>query len=166
VKLRADLGVDNGADFIRDALISIHARTSPTWQVPSRSTINRVLSRHDLLVRRDARACEREQQREAGDHERGGITQVVGVGLERQAPQAHRDTVDRTARSVADLGDHPLLLATVHLHDPLEQALVIVADDPERAELAARFIAHVNTGREGMRRYGFLLPGEAPPEER
>ncbi|QSB16088.1 IS481 family transposase [Natronosporangium hydrolyticum] len=55
VKLRADLGVDNGADFIRDALISIHARTSPTWQVPSRSTINRVLSRHDLLVRNPAK---------------------------------------------------------------------------------------------------------------
>jgi transposase InsO family protein len=48
-KLRADLGVDNGADFIRDALLDVHARTAPSWPVPSRSTINRVLSRRGLL---------------------------------------------------------------------------------------------------------------------
>src|SRR5215470_5425864 len=42
-KLRADLGVDNGADFIRDALREVHARTGPAWALPSRSTINRVL---------------------------------------------------------------------------------------------------------------------------
>jgi putative transposase len=54
-KLRADLGVDNGADFIRDALVDIHARTSPGWTVPSRSTINRVLGRHDLLERNPAK---------------------------------------------------------------------------------------------------------------
>jgi transposase InsO family protein len=54
-KLRAELGVDNGADFIRDALIDIHARTSPAWLVPARSTINRVLGRHDLLVRNPAK---------------------------------------------------------------------------------------------------------------
>ena len=49
-KLRAELGSDNGADFIRDALIDVHARTTPEWRVPSRSTINRVLARHDLLA--------------------------------------------------------------------------------------------------------------------
>jgi transposase InsO family protein len=49
-KLRAELGPDNGADFIRDALTEVYARTGPGWQVPSRSTINRVLARHDLLV--------------------------------------------------------------------------------------------------------------------
>jgi transposase InsO family protein len=48
-KLRADLGPDNGAEFIRDALIQVRATTSPAWAVPSRSTINRVLARHDLL---------------------------------------------------------------------------------------------------------------------
>src|SRR3989442_983365 len=46
-KLRTELGLDNGADFIRDALIDLHARSSPAWPVPSRSTINRVLARHD-----------------------------------------------------------------------------------------------------------------------
>jgi putative transposase len=54
-KLRTDLGVDNGADFIRDALTEIHARTTPPWRVPSRSTINRVLDRHHLLDRNPAK---------------------------------------------------------------------------------------------------------------
>ena len=50
-KLRAELGPDNGADFIRDALIDVQMRTGPAWPVPSRSTINRVLARHGLLLR-------------------------------------------------------------------------------------------------------------------
>ncbi|MBQ1053151.1 transposase [Micromonospora sp. C51] len=54
-KLRAELGLDNGADFIRDALIEVHAATGPAWRVPSRSTINRVLARHDLLERNPAK---------------------------------------------------------------------------------------------------------------
>lgn len=54
-KLRTDLGVDNGADFIRDALIEVHEVTEPAWRVPARSTINRVLARHDLLARNPAK---------------------------------------------------------------------------------------------------------------
>ncbi|WP_435872797.1 DDE-type integrase/transposase/recombinase [Micromonospora matsumotoense] len=54
-KLRAELGLDNGADFIRDALVELHATTGPAWRVPSRSTINRVLTRHDLLERNPAK---------------------------------------------------------------------------------------------------------------
>ena len=54
-KLRAELGPDNGADFIRDALTDVHARIGPPWSVPSRSTINRVLARHDLLLRSPAK---------------------------------------------------------------------------------------------------------------
>ena len=42
---------DNGAEFIRDALRDVRARCNPAWPVPSRSTINRVLDRHDLLER-------------------------------------------------------------------------------------------------------------------
>jgi putative transposase len=49
-KLRADLGVDNGADFIQVALRAVHAQTGPRWAVPARSTINRVLGRHGLLT--------------------------------------------------------------------------------------------------------------------
>ena len=51
VKLRTDLGADNGADFIRDALRQVHGDTDPPWRVPARSTINRVLARHELLDR-------------------------------------------------------------------------------------------------------------------
>jgi hypothetical protein len=51
LKLRDDLTPDNGADYIRDALVEVHARTGPRWAVPSRSTVNRVLDRHDPLER-------------------------------------------------------------------------------------------------------------------
>lgn len=54
-KLRAELAPDNGADFIRDALIDLYDFTGPAWRVPSRSTINRVLARHDLLDRNPAK---------------------------------------------------------------------------------------------------------------
>jgi transposase InsO family protein len=50
-KLRAELAPDNGADFIRDELAAVAARLRPAWTVPARSTINRVLDRHDLLDR-------------------------------------------------------------------------------------------------------------------
>jgi putative transposase len=55
LKLRKDLRPDNGADYIRDALIRIHAETNPPWRLPSRSTINRVLARHDLLEKNPAK---------------------------------------------------------------------------------------------------------------
>jgi putative transposase len=54
-KLRAELAPDNGADYIRDALADIHADTAAAWPVPARSTINRVLARHDLLERTPAK---------------------------------------------------------------------------------------------------------------
>ncbi|MFG1902268.1 DDE-type integrase/transposase/recombinase [Micromonospora carbonacea] len=54
-KLRAELGPDNGADFIRDALTDVHQRTRPSWSVPSRSTINRVPARHGLLLANPAK---------------------------------------------------------------------------------------------------------------
>lgn len=54
-KLREELGIDNGADHILDALRDVHAGTNPPWTVPSRSTINRVLARHDLLERNPAK---------------------------------------------------------------------------------------------------------------
>ncbi len=48
------------------------------------------------------------------------------------------------------------------LHGPLEQALVVVTDDPDRVETATAFAAFVNeaAGREVMTRFGFVLPGE------
>jgi molybdate transport system substrate-binding protein len=48
------------------------------------------------------------------------------------------------------------------LHAPLEQALVVVADDPGRVEAARGFAELVNSpeGREVMVSFGFVLPGE------
>lgn len=48
------------------------------------------------------------------------------------------------------------------LHQPLEQALMVVTDDPDRVEAAIAFAAFVNgpQGGEVMVRYGFVLPGE------
>ncbi len=56
-------------------------------------------------------------------------------------------------------------LVAAELHEPLQQDLLVVAGEDDRAGLAERFIAHVGSeeGREVMRRYGFLLPGEDPP---
>ncbi|MFA9443798.1 molybdate ABC transporter substrate-binding protein [Egicoccus sp. AB-alg6-2] len=53
------------------------------------------------------------------------------------------------------------------LHEPLQQDLLIVASDPDRARRAARFAAFVNgeQGRAVMRRFGLSLPGETTPDE-
>lgn len=65
-----------------------------------------------------------------------------------------------------DAGGGRWTLLDERLHDPLEQRLVVTTDDPARATVAARFIAHVTgaQGREVMRRFGFLLEGEDPPD--
>ena len=51
------------------------------------------------------------------------------------------------------------------LHEPLEQDLLVTADDPDRATLAAQFAALVDSdeGREVMRRFGLVPPGDDPP---
>jgi molybdate transport system substrate-binding protein len=56
-------------------------------------------------------------------------------------------------------------LVPTELHEPLEQTLVVTAPD-ERAASARAFVAFVGSpeGREVMRRYGFLLPGDPQPE--
>lgn len=48
------------------------------------------------------------------------------------------------------------------LHEPLEQTLIVVTDDPDRVEAATAFAAFVTqpAGRNVMTRYGFVLPGE------
>jgi molybdate transport system substrate-binding protein len=55
------------------------------------------------------------------------------------------------------------VLIDEHLHQPLEQTLVVVTEDPERAGPAGAFADFVNqpNGREVMLRYGFALPGES-----
>jgi molybdate transport system substrate-binding protein len=59
-------------------------------------------------------------------------------------------------------GEGEWVLVDEDLHEPLQQDLAVMATDPARAALAARFIDYVNgeQGRAVMRRFGFLLPDE------
>lgn len=68
------------------------------------------------------------------------------------------------ALAADEAGDGQWTVIDEALHAPLQQDLVVIAEEPDRAELAGRFIDHVNSedGREVMRRFGFLLPGEQP----
>jgi molybdate transport system substrate-binding protein len=54
-------------------------------------------------------------------------------------------------------------LIDASLHQSLKQALAVVASSPH-PKLAREFAAFINGeyGRPVMRRYGFILPGEAP----
>lgn len=65
--------------------------------------------------------------------------------------------------AAGDTGRYVLIPA--ELHNPLNQALAVVSSTEHEAE-ARQFAAFVNSeaGREVMRRYGFILPGEEPIE--
>lgn len=68
------------------------------------------------------------------------------------------------ALAADEAGDGTWVLLDEDLHQPLQQDLVVVAEDPDRAALANAFIEYVDSeeGRQVMRRFGFLLPGEEP----
>jgi molybdate transport system substrate-binding protein len=65
-----------------------------------------------------------------------------------------------------EAGDGAWTLLDEDLHEPLQQDLVVTAEDPDRAALANEFVEHVNSedGRQVMRRFGLLLPGEEMPD--
>jgi molybdate transport system substrate-binding protein len=67
------------------------------------------------------------------------------------------------ALSVAGVPEITWTLIDETLHQPLDQALAVVASSPQ-PEAAGEFARFVNgeQGRPVMRRYGFVLPGEAP----
>ena len=67
------------------------------------------------------------------------------------------------ALSVADVPEVTWTLIDESLHQPLKQALAVVASSPH-PELAREFAAFINGeyGRPIMQRYGFTLPGETP----
>lgn len=66
----------------------------------------------------------------------------------------------------ATAGSGSWVLIDEDLHAPLQQDLVVITDDSDRAERARRFVDHVQSedGREVMRRFGLLLPGEMLPD--
>jgi molybdate transport system substrate-binding protein len=65
--------------------------------------------------------------------------------------------------SIAAGNEGRWLLLPEELHNPLDQALAVVSSTAHEAE-ARHFAEFVNSsaGREVMRRYGFILPGEDP----
>lgn len=65
------------------------------------------------------------------------------------------------ALSIADVPEVTGTLIDDELHEPINQALAVINSTP-REEAARAFVDFVNspTGREIMRRYGFLLPGD------
>ncbi len=67
------------------------------------------------------------------------------------------------ALSVANVPEISWTLIDESMHQPLNQALAIVASSPHQ-ELASQFAAFINGeyGRPIMRKYGFILPGETP----
>jgi molybdate transport system substrate-binding protein len=67
------------------------------------------------------------------------------------------------ALSVAGVPEITWTLIDESLHQPLDQALAVVASSsqPEAAGEFARFV-NSELGRPVMIRYGFVLPGEAP----
>lgn len=67
------------------------------------------------------------------------------------------------ALSVADVPEITWSLIDDALHQPLDQALAVVAGSPH-PEVAGEFARFINgeQGRPIMRRYGFILPGETP----
>ena len=67
------------------------------------------------------------------------------------------------ALSVANVPEITWTLLAASLHNPLNQALAVVASSPE-PDRAREFAAFINgdVGRPIMRQYGFILPGETP----
>jgi molybdate transport system substrate-binding protein len=65
------------------------------------------------------------------------------------------------ALSIANVPEISWVLLDDALHQPLEQALAVVASS-QQAEEARQFAAFINSelGRPIMRKYGFILPGE------
>lgn len=65
------------------------------------------------------------------------------------------------ALSVANVPEITWTLLDDSLHEPLNQALAVVAASPH-PDVASQFAAFINgeVGRPVMRRYGFILPGE------
>jgi molybdate transport system substrate-binding protein len=94
---------------------------------------------------------------------------ILGENVAQTLQYAETGNVDvaivALSLSVAagDAGRYVLIPA--NLHNPLDQALAVVGSTDHEAE-ARQFAAFVNTeaGREVMRRYGFILPGEEPIE--
>ena len=79
-----------------------------------------------------------------------------------QYAQTGNADVAVVALSLATMSNGVWFLVDDELHRPIDQALVVCAKGAREAE-ARRFVGFIGSseGRAIMRRYGFLLPGEA-----
>jgi molybdate transport system substrate-binding protein len=94
---------------------------------------------------------------------------ILGENVAQTLQVAETGNVDvalvALSLSIAAGDEGRWVLLPEELHNPLLQALAVVGSTAHEAE-ARQFAQFVNSaeGREVMRRYGFILPGEAPVE--
>lgn len=94
---------------------------------------------------------------------------ILGENVAQTLQYAETGNVDvaivALSLSIAAGDEGRYVLLPAELHNPLDQALAVVGSTEHEAE-ARQFAAFVNSeaGREVMRRYGFILPGEEPIE--
>jgi molybdate transport system substrate-binding protein len=111
----------------------------------------------------------REAIQSAGLWEALGPKLVLGENVAQTLQFAESGNVDvavvALSLSIATGEKGRWVLLPESLHNPLYQASAVVTDSPHEAE-ARLFAQFVNSdeGRIVMRRYGFILPGEAPIE--
>ncbi len=95
------------------------------------------------------------------DDIQGKIVLGENVSQTLQFVQTGDAPVGIVALSVADVPEVTGTLVPAELHEPINQALAVIRSTSKEAAARA-FIEYVNSpaGREIMKRYGFLLPGE------
>jgi molybdate transport system substrate-binding protein len=92
---------------------------------------------------------------------------ILGENIAQTMQHAETGNVDvalvALSLSIAAGDEGRYVLIPAELHNPLDQVLAVVSSTAHEAE-ARQFAAFVNSdaGREIMRRYGFILPGEEP----
>jgi molybdate transport system substrate-binding protein len=105
----------------------------------------------------------REALRSAGVWEAVEEKLVLGENVSQalQFVQAGDAPVGIVALSIASVPEVTGTLVPAELHEPINQALAVIKNTPHE-EAARAFVEFVNSpeGREIMKRYGFLLPGE------
>jgi molybdate transport system substrate-binding protein len=111
-------------------------------------------------------AAAREALQTAGVWEAVSPKLVYGENVSQTLQYAESGNVEAAivALSLSTQSEGRWVLVPAELHKPLNQALGVVRGTKHEPE-ARRFAAFVASpqGRAVMRRYGFVLPGEAPP---
>jgi molybdate transport system substrate-binding protein len=110
-------------------------------------------------------AAAREALETAGVWETVAPKLVYGENISQTLQYAESGNVDAAivALSLSTQSGGRWVLIPAEMHKPLNQALGIIKGAKHEPE-ARRFAAYVNSaeGREVMRKYGFVLPGEEP----